>query len=90
MRKLIKINEDKMKKILIILCGLLLLTTIAIADTHVDPGTVSGIWTLANSPYIIDGEILIIDVDTLRIEPGVEVQFSGHYKFSVFGISQSI
>jgi parallel beta-helix repeat protein len=74
-----------MKKTMVFLCSLLLLTTIAIADTHIPAGTVSGRWTLANSPYIIDGEILILDVDRLRIEPGVEVQFSGHYKFSVYG-----
>ena len=73
-----------MKKI-IILFGLLLVSTISFAETHISPGEVSGIWTFPNSPYIIDGEINIPVDSTLIIEPGVQVLFSGHYKFYIYG-----
>jgi hypothetical protein len=53
--------------------------------TDVAGGDVSGTWTLANSPYHINGEIAITDSQTLIIEPGVEVVFTGHYKFNVQG-----
>ncbi|MBC8526504.1 MAG: right-handed parallel beta-helix repeat-containing protein [Candidatus Cloacimonetes bacterium] len=74
----------KMKKI-IILFGLLLIATISFADTHIPGGDVSGIWTYANSPYIIDGEINIPVDSTLIIEPGIDVIFSEHYKFKIYG-----
>ncbi|MEA3476311.1 MAG: T9SS type A sorting domain-containing protein [Candidatus Cloacimonadota bacterium] len=74
-----------MKKIVIILFGVLLTASITTADTNIPGGNVSGIWTFAGSPYIIDGEIQIQAGDTLIIEPGVEIQFSGHYKFNVYG-----
>jgi hypothetical protein len=53
--------------------------------TEIHGGNVSGTWTLANSPYHINGEITIPNGETLTIEPGVEVVFSGHYKFNVQG-----
>ncbi len=66
--------------------GVLLLFSLnSFADTHIASGNVSGTWTLANSPYIIDGHITIQTTDSLIIEPGVEVIFSGHYKFNIGG-----
>ncbi len=53
--------------------------------TVVAAGNVSGTWTLANSPYHINGEIIIPNDSTLTIEPGVEVVFMGHYKLNVQG-----
>jgi len=53
--------------------------------TDIAAGNVSGTWTLANSPYYINGEITIPNDSTLTIEPGVEVVFLGHYKFNVQG-----
>ena len=73
-----------MKK-LIVLIWILFGIGILHADTHISAGNVSGIWTYANSPYIIDGEISIQIGDELVIEPGVQVTFSGHYKFIVYG-----
>ncbi|MFC2083956.1 right-handed parallel beta-helix repeat-containing protein [Bacteroidota bacterium] len=55
------------------------------AQTSVPPGDVSGTWTQSNTPYNINGEITIPDGKTLIIEPGVEVVFTGHYKFIVKG-----
>jgi parallel beta-helix repeat protein len=37
--------------------------------------SVSGVWTLDNSPYFVDGEIIIPEGETLIIEPGVTVKF---------------
>lgn len=48
-------------------------------------GTVSGIWSIENSPYIVDGDVTITNSNELVINPGVEVRFNGHYKFIVNG-----
>ena len=53
--------------------------------TDIQTGNVSGTWTLSNSPYHINGEITIPNGETLTIEPGVDVVFTGHYKFNVQG-----
>jgi hypothetical protein len=55
------------------------------AQTEIPAGDVSGIWTQANSPYNINGEITIPNDSTLTIEQGVKVVFTGHYKFYVKG-----
>jgi hypothetical protein len=60
-------------------------TQIAYAQTDIPAGDVSGTWTLEGSPYHINGEITIPNGKTLTIEPGVEVIFTGHYKFNVKG-----
>jgi len=56
-------------------------------STHTDVagGPVYGTWTLANSPYYIQGEITVPNDSTLTIEPGVQVEFQGHYKLNVQG-----
>ncbi len=56
-----------------------------IAQTDIPGGDVCGKWSLAYSPYYINGEINIPNDSTLTIEPGVEVIFTGHYKFNVQG-----
>jgi hypothetical protein len=74
-----------MKKIFllaIILFSLNVSTTIA---TNVPGGLVSGTWTLAGSPYLIQGSIQIPNGSTLSIEPGVSVIFRGAYKINVQG-----
>jgi hypothetical protein len=48
-------------------------------------GNVSGTWSLAKSPYHIEGEITIPNDSTLTIEPGVDVIFFGHYALNVQG-----
>lgn len=46
-------------------------------------GTISDqTWTLANSPYIVVGDIL---VNKLEIQPGVKVLFNGDYIFEIAG-----
>ena len=42
---------------------------------YIAGGNVSGLWTAANSPYFVGGEIIVPFGDTLTIEPGVFVKF---------------
>ncbi len=53
--------------------------------TIIDSGDVSGTWTNANSPYYIGGDITIPNDSTLIIEPGVLVEFQGHYELDIQG-----
>ncbi|MCK4653703.1 MAG: right-handed parallel beta-helix repeat-containing protein [Candidatus Cloacimonetes bacterium] len=59
------------------------------AQTNVS-GEVSGTWTLANSPYIVVGNISIVGDSLLVIEAGVEVRFDGFYQFVAYGILSAI
>jgi parallel beta-helix repeat protein len=54
-------------------------------NTQIAGGAVSGTWTHENSPYCINGEITIPQGSQLTIEPGVNVIFTGHYKFNIYG-----
>ena len=55
------------------------------ADTTIPAGNVSGVWNLSGSPYLIEGEITIPDSQLLFIDPGVLVEFQGHYALNVQG-----
>jgi hypothetical protein len=55
------------------------------SQTSVAGGVVSGTWTLAGSPYQVQGAIQIPNDSTLTIQPGVTVEFQGHYKLIVAG-----
>lgn len=50
------------------------------AETIVPGGSVSGIWTAENSPYLIQGDIAIDSSSILAIDPGVEILFQGYYR----------
>jgi parallel beta-helix repeat protein len=63
----------------------ILLTGISHAQTVIPAGDVSGTWSTAGSPYHILGDIAIPNDSTLTIEPGVVVDFQGHYQLSVNG-----
>ena len=52
-----------------------LLTLKSFSSTPVSSGTVSGHWTLAGSPYLIQGSIYIPQDSILLIDPGVTVNF---------------
>ena len=55
------------------------------SETIIDSATVSGTWTVAASPYLITNTIEIPPDSTLTIEPGVTVEFQGHYALQVKG-----
>ena len=75
-----------MKKIFLVICAVFSINTFNIvAQTSVPAGAVKGLWTLSGSPYLIQGNILIVKDSTLIIEPGVTVEFQGYYKLNVQG-----
>ena len=69
--------------------GLLLVlaaTLPAHADsTRVMTGGVFGNWTRENSPYVIEGDVSVPAGQSLEINEGVVVYFTGHYTFTVNG-----
>ena len=48
-------------------------------------GEQTGKWTLAASPYIVTGNIIVPPNESLQIEPGVVVKFAGDYTLAVHG-----
>lgn len=83
LRTFVCLKFDPMKKLLLIL--ILCSGVIAHGQTTISGGTVSGTWTPAGSPYLIQGGIMIPNDSTLTIQPGVTVNFQGHYKLYVQG-----
>jgi predicted outer membrane repeat protein len=57
----------------------------ALVQTNIPGGAVSGIWSSANSPYLIQSSVIIPDGLTLSIEPGVQVIFQGSHQLFVQG-----
>ncbi|MFC2083523.1 T9SS type A sorting domain-containing protein [Bacteroidota bacterium] len=70
---------------ILLITVLITITNISFAQTQIPGGYISGTWTVSGSPYLINGEITILNNSTLTIEPGVIVEFQGHYKFIVEG-----
>lgn len=52
---------------------------------NIPAGNVYGKWTQANSPYLVLGNITVPQDSLLQIDPGVVVQFQGHYQLRVLG-----
>jgi len=71
--------------------NLLLLTAIWLSGagyaeaTTIVNGQVSGHWTVAGHPYMVNGHITLSAVDTLVIDPGVEILFNPNTGFLVRG-----
>jgi hypothetical protein len=55
-----------------------------------DGQEVSGTWTLANSPYVVLGEAIVAEGQTLTIEAGVEVQFTEQGMFNIYGTLSAV
>ena len=55
------------------------------AETTILEGNVNGTWSQSGSPYRIEGDITVGLEESLIIEPGVVVDFEGHYKFTIRG-----
>jgi hypothetical protein len=65
------------KTVILCLLSCLFLNTIS-AQTFVSGGIYSDVtWSLANSPYIVTGDVVVFPNKTLTIEPGVEVRVKG-------------
>jgi len=48
-------------------------------------GNQSGVWSRSNSPYVVQGNIVIPKGETLTIEPGVIIKFAKFYRMTVEG-----
>ncbi len=46
-------------------------------------GNISGVWNPIDNPYNITGDLRVPLGDTLIIEPGCFINFTGHYKFNI-------
>jgi len=64
---------------------LLLILTFSLNAIEIEPGNVSGNWTIDDSPYQILGDIQVINGDSLIIDPGCVIEFQGHYAMDIFG-----
>lgn len=62
------------------------INTPALCDNE---GSVSGVWTLAESPYVVTCDLTVPAGETLTIEPGVEVRFDEPYALLVHGQLQA-
>ena len=69
---------------------LIFVSIIHCQNTIIPGGPVSGTWDLAGSPYLVQGDIEIPDDSTLVIEPGVVVEFQGHYELNIQGMLLAI
>lgn len=54
-------------------------------QTTIVGGNISGFWDQAGSPYLIEGDIIIPDGETLTINAGCLVEFQEHYRIDVRG-----
>ena len=69
---------------------LLLTATPLLADTVVPGGNVSGAWTAAGSPYLVQGSITVPAGATLTLEPGVVVFTSLDQEITVQGTLEAV
>ncbi|MBL7764578.1 MAG: T9SS type A sorting domain-containing protein [Chitinophagaceae bacterium] len=64
---------------------LMLMATAAFSQTQITSSTVSGTWTTAGSPYIINNAVSVNAGSSLTIQPGVVVRFKATTKMVVTG-----
>ena len=76
-----------MKKLLVVLLLLILSSWLFSTDVS---GQQSGVWSLANSPYRVIGDIDIPDGLSLTIEAGVNVYIIGDYQITAYGTISAI
>ena len=86
----LKVNMSVLKKSAKMwVCSVLLITALTVqawADsTFVSTGNVSGNWTTADSPYIVQGNLTVAASDSLVIGSGVRVYFDSTYSILING-----
>ena len=59
--------------------------TIVRSDTSVPAGPVWGVWDIAGSPYLLEGDVYVPNGETLVIEPGVVVFAQSWFALEVNG-----
>ncbi len=64
---------------------LLIWTFQGLSQTIIPAGNVSGTWTAANSPYQVQGLIVVQDGQTLTVEPGATIQFGSTGRLRIKG-----
>ncbi|MBI9034676.1 MAG: right-handed parallel beta-helix repeat-containing protein, partial [Bacteroidales bacterium] len=69
----------------IITLGILLSSVLISAQTIIPAGNISGIWSIENSPYLIEGVIWIPEDSCLTIQAGVYIEFQEHYQVKIKG-----
>lgn len=67
-----------------VLSALFFIVSTSLAQTNVS-GTVSGIWSLAGSPYVLIGDVNVPEMDTLTVESGVSILFADAWTFLMTG-----
>jgi len=72
-----------MKKILLSVIAIVM--SIAVYSDTIPEGDIFGTWTLAGSPYYINGTTTVPDDSTLNIEAGVVVEWLGSYTMYIEG-----
>ncbi len=73
----------RMKRIAGLICIVFLALT-AVAQTNVSGGIYSNTtWTLAGSPYVVTGSVVVFPGKTLTIEPGCVVNFIADTTFNI-------
>ena len=65
---------------------LVIMPLIVFSQTNIVVSELSGILSRSNSPYHIFNDITIPEDQSLIVEPGVVIEFQGHYHLTVYGI----
>lgn len=73
-----------MKNLCFLFFNLIFVCFSGFGQTNVS-GNVSGIWTKANSPYIITADVTVPPGQTLTIQPGVEVRSADYADDLLYG-----
>ena len=72
------------KPLLLLLISVFAVLRLSATDVS-GPITSNTLWTVVNSPYVVTGNVLVMEGVTLTIEPGVEVRFDASKALQING-----